>query len=174
MVKSNSNIKRSWKLRFNIAKAFIGIAIEQLMVRMGLVICVSKLNYSQATEQAQMNATTTTVGNAGLLFIYSGTQPASTAGADGTLVAGPFTLGSPFAPGSSAALPSVLSPTLPANVNASASVQPTWFRVKTSAAVVVFDGSAGVSASDMIIGTPTSGQPVAITVWTITSGNAGH
>ena len=174
MVKTNSNIRRSWLLRFNIAKAFVGIALEQAMVRMGLINCVSKLNYSQAAEQAQLNATTTTVGGAGLLYIFSGVQPAGPAAVDGTLVAGPFTLGTPFAPGASAALPSVLSPTLPANVNATTSVQPTWFRVKTAGAVAVLDGSAGTSASDMIIGVPTAGQPVAITAWTITSGNAGH
>ena len=66
----------------------------------------SKLNYSQACEQAQLNATTAQVGNAGLLYLYSGVQPSGPAGADGTLVAGPFTLGSPFAPAASAALPS--------------------------------------------------------------------
>ena len=60
------------------------------------------------------------------------------------------------------------------NVNATTSVQPTWFRVKTAGGVAVLDGSAGTSASDMIIGVPTAGQPVAITAWTITSGNAGH
>ena len=134
----------------------------------------SKLNYSQACEQAQLNATTATIGNAGLLYLYSGVQPSGPAGADGTLVAGPFTLGSPFAPGASAALPSVLSPTLPANVNATTSVQPTWWRVKTSGGVAVLDGSAGVSGADMTIGAPTAGQPVAITAWTITSGNSGH
>jgi hypothetical protein len=170
----SSNLRRSWRLRFNIAKAFVGIAVEQAMVRMGLVSFVSKLNYSQAAMQAQLNATTTTVGNAGLLYIYSGTQPTGPAGADGTLVAGPFTMGTPFAAGASAAVPSVLSPTLPANVNASASVQPTWWRIKTSGAVAVLDGSAATSAADMVIGTPTSGQPVAITAFTITSGNSGH
>jgi hypothetical protein len=134
----------------------------------------SKLNYSIAAEQAQLAGTVSAVGNAGQLFLYSGAQPASTAGADGTLVAGPFTLGTPFAGASTAALPSVLSPTLPSNVNASASVQPTWYRVKTSGGTVVFDGSAGVSGCDMTIGLPTAGQPVAITAWTITSGNSGH
>jgi hypothetical protein len=168
------NLKRSWKLRFNILIALIGIGFEQLMLRMGLIACASKLNYSQAAEQAQLNATTTTVGNAGLLYIYSGVQPVGPAGADGTLVAGPFTMGSPFAAAASAALPSVLSPTLPANVNASASVQPTWWRIKTSAAVAVLDGSAGTAAADMTIGVPTTGQPVAITGFTITSGNSGH
>ena len=169
-----SNLRRSWKLRFNILVALIGIFAEQMMLRMGIIACASKLNYSQACEQAQLNATTTTIGSAGLFYIYSGTQPSGPAGADGTLVAGPFTLGSPFAPGASAALPSVLSPTLPANVNASASIQPTWWRVKTSGATAVLDGSAGTSGCDMTIGPTTSGQPVAITGWTLTSGNSGH
>ena len=36
MVKpANSRLHRSWKLRFNIAKAFVGIMLEQMMVRMG-------------------------------------------------------------------------------------------------------------------------------------------
>ncbi len=170
----NSKIRWSWALRWAFVKAFIGIALEQMALRMGVIMAVSKLNYSQALEQAQLNAITTTIGNAGLLYIYSGVQPSGPAGADGTLVAGPFTLGTPFAPGASAALPSVLSPTLPANVNASASVQPTWWRVKTSGAVAHIDGSAATSAADMVIGLPTSGQPVAITSWTITSGNSGH
>ena len=169
-----SNLKRSWKLKRAIAWSFIGLVIEQFMVRMGIVLCASKLNYSQAAEQAQLNGTTSTIGSAGLLYIYSGVQPTGPAGADGTLVAGPFTMGTPFAPGASAALPSVLSPTLPANVNASATVQPTWWRIKTSGAVAVLDGSAATASADMIIGTPTSGQPVAITAFTITSGNSGH
>ena len=170
----NSRIRRSWRLRWNIAKALLGIGVEQLMGRLGLIACASKLNYSQAAEQAQLNGTTTTVGNAGTLNIYSGTQPSATTGADGTLVVGPFTLGSPFAPGASAALPSVLSPTLPANVNATTSTQPTWYRYKTSGGTAVADGSAGVSGCDMTMGPPTAGQPVAITGWTITSGNSGH
>lgn len=169
-----SKIRRSWKLRLAIYKSLTGLLIEQAMFRLGVIQCASKLNYSQACMQAQLNATTTTVGNAGQLFIYSGAQPSGTAGADGTLVAGPFTLGSPFAPAASAAVPSVLSPTLPANVNASASIQPTWYRYKTSGGTAVGDGSAATSGADMTIGPTTSGQPVAITAWTITSGNSGH
>ncbi len=169
-----SKLRRSWKLRFAIAKALLGIFLEQAMFRLGLITCVSKLNYSQACEQAQLNATTATIGNAGLMYIYSGVQPSGPAGADGTLVVGPFTMGSPFAAGASAALPSVLSPTLPANVNATTSVQPTWWRIKTSGGTAVLDGSAGTSGADMTIGTPTASQPVAITSFTITSGNSGH
>ena len=87
------NLKRSWPLKRAIARAFIGLAFEQAMVRMGLVLCVSKLNYSQAAEQSQLNGTTSTIGSAALLYMYSGTQPSATTGADGTLAAGPFTMG---------------------------------------------------------------------------------
>lgn len=171
-----SKFRRSWRLRWAIAKAFLGIAVEQLALRMGIIACASKLNYSQACEQAQLNATTTFIGNAGTLHIFSGTQPSGPAGADGTDVLGtPFTLGSPFAPGANASLPSYIDPTLPSNQNASASIQPTWWRIKTSGGTAVLDGSAGTpSGYDMIIGPTTSGQPVAIQSFRITSGNSGH
>jgi hypothetical protein len=83
-------------------------------------------------------------------------------------------MGSPFAPGASAAIPSVLSPTLPSNVNATASITPTWFRIKTSGGTPVLDGSAGASGANMTIGALTSGQPVSVTAFTITSGDSGH
>jgi hypothetical protein len=136
----------------------------------------SLINYSIAAQQAQHAGTTTTVGNAGKLYIFQGTQPASPATTHTeTLIAGPFTLGTPFAAASTSANPSVLSPTLPSNVNASASGQATWWRVTTSAGTAtsagIIDGTAGTSGCDMTIGPATSGQPVAITAWTITSGN---
>ena len=139
----------------------------------------SKLNYSAALEKARMDAITTTVGSAGKLYLFTGTQPAGPGTTHAlTLVAGPFTLGSPFAPGATSALPSVLSPTLPANVNAASSNQATWWRVCTSAGDGstngVVDGSAGTSLCDMTVGPTTSGQPVAITAWTINSATYGH
>ena len=139
----------------------------------------SKLNYAAALEAARMDAITTAVGNAGKLWIYEGTQPAGPGTTHAlTLLAGPFTLGSPFASGATSALPSVLSPTLPSNVNASASGTPTWWRVSTSAgtdgSAGIIDGSAGVSGCDMTIGATTSGQPVAIAAWTISSATYGH
>src|SRR5687767_11202331 len=134
----------------------------------------SKLNYSAALEKARMDAITTTVGNAGKLYFFTGTQPAGPGTThSNTLVAGPFTLGSPFAPGATSALPSVLSPTLPSNVNAASSNQATWARVCTSAGDGstngVIDYSAGTSGADITIGPTTSGQPVAITSWTHSS-----
>ena len=138
-----------------------------------------KLNYSAALEKARMDAITTTVGNAGKLWIYKGTQPAGPGSTHSeALVAGPFTLGSPFASGATTALPSVLSPTLPSNVNALSTDQPTWWRVTTSAGTDggagLIDGSAGTSGCDMTVGPLTSGQPVAITAWTLSSATYGH
>lgn len=139
----------------------------------------SKLNYSAALEKARMDANTTIVGAAAKLWIYSGAQPTGPGTTHtNTLMAGPFTLGSPFAPGATSALPSVLSPTLPSNVNASATGTPTWWRVSiaagTDGGAGIIDGSAGASGCDMTIGGTTSGQPVAITAWTINSGTYGH
>jgi len=139
----------------------------------------SKLNYSAALEKARMDAITTAVGNAGKLYLFTGTQPAGPGTTHAlTLVAGPFTLGTPFAAGATTALPSVLSPTLPSNVNASSSNQATWARVCTSAGDGstngVIDFSAGVSGCDITVGPTTSGQPVAITSWRLSSATYGH
>lgn len=163
-----------WAIFKNVVKELAAQFVESFMFRRGLILFASKLNYAAALEKARMDAITTAVGNAGLLYIYSGVQPSGPAGADGTLVVGPFTLGSPFAAGATTALPSVLSPTLPSNVNATTSVQPTWWRVKTSGATALIDGSAATSGADMTIGQPTAGQPVAITAWTFSSGTYGH
>jgi hypothetical protein len=153
--------------------------LDRVLAFTGVRFCASKLNYVAALEKARMDAITTTIGNAGKLWIYKGTQPAGPGTTHAlTLVAGPFTLGSPFAPGATTALPSVLSPTLPSNVNATTSDQPTWWRVSTSGgsdgAAGSIDGSAGTSGCDMTVGPTTSGQPVAITAWTHSSATYGH
>ena len=151
---------------------------ELYMQKNGLMMLASKFNYATSLEKARMDAITTAVGNAGKLFIYRTAQPAGPDNAAGTTIAGPFTLGSPFAPGATSALPSVLSPTLPSNINASDSNQPVWFRVTTAAgsngSVGLIDGSALSAGGDMTIGPTTTGQPVAITAWTQSSATYGH
>ena len=136
----------------------------------------SKLNDSLALRNARLDAITTLVGNAGLVKIYDNgaAQPAGpgTAVPGGSVLLATFTLGSPFAPAASGG---VLSPTLPSNVNAAASGTPAWYRVTKSDGTAVTDGSAGTSGTDMIVtGAIVSGQPVSITSWTRTDGNAGH
>lgn len=138
-----------------------------------------KINYSATLEKARMDAITTVVGSAAKLWQYGGTQPAGPGTTHSqTLVAGPFILGTPFAPGATLALPSVLSPTLPSNVNASTSAQPTWWRVgdssSTDGSAGIIDGSAGTSGADMTVSPTTAGSPVAITSWTISSATHGH
>lgn len=124
--------------------------------------------YSTTLRNAKLDAISTAVGNAGTLKIYDGSRPAT--GGTATTLLSTHTLGSPFAPSASAG---VLSPTLPSNVNAVATSTATWFRVATSGATFVFDGSVSTSGSDLnLVSTSiTNGQPVAITSWTITAGN---
>ena len=124
--------------------------------------------YSTATRNAQLNAITTAVGNAGLCAIYDGTRPA-TGGAATTKLA-EFTMGTPFAAGAAAA---VLSPTLPSNTTGLAAGTATWFRITTSGGTQVIDGSAGTSGTDMILNTTTIsiGLTVSMSAFTITRGN---
>lgn len=124
--------------------------------------------YSTTTRNAQLNAITTAVGNAGLCAIYDGTRPATGGAATNKLAE--FTMGSPFAPGAAAA---VLSPTLPSNTTGLAAGTATWFRITTSGGTQVIDGSAGTSGTDMVLNTATIsiGLTVSITAFTITRGN---
>jgi hypothetical protein len=125
--------------------------------------------YATTLRNAQLDAITTAVGNAGKLRIYDGTRPA-TGGAATTLLA-EFTLGSPF---SGAAAAAALAPTLPANTTGLAAGTATWARIVTSAAVFVADISAGTSGTDIILNTASIsiGVTCSITAFSITAGNA--
>jgi hypothetical protein len=127
------------------------------------------LGYVTALRNAQLDSITTQVGNAGKLQIYDGTRPAT--GGTATNKLAEFTLGSPFAP---AAATGVLSPTLPSNVSALLTGTATWYRITTSAAAFVMDGSAGTSGTDLILNSAaiSSGATVSITAHTISAGNA--
>lgn len=124
--------------------------------------------YVTTLRNAQLDAITTAVGNAGKLRIYDGTRP-STGGAATTLLA-EFTLGTPF---SGAAAAAVLSPTLPADTTGVAAGTATWFRITTSGGAAVIDGSAGTGGTDLILNTTTIsiGVAVSVTGFTITRGN---
>jgi hypothetical protein len=125
-------------------------------------------HYNVALRNAQNDAITTAVGNAGKLQIYDGTQPA--AGGTATNKLAEFTLGTPFS-GASAA--GVLSPSLPANTTGLFAGTATWFRIVTSAAAWVIDGTAGTSGTELILNTATIsvGLTVSTTGFTITAGN---
>lgn len=125
------------------------------------------MKYSTTLKNAQLDAITTAVGNAGKLRIYDGIKPAF--GGTATTLLAEFTLGTPFA---AAASSGVLSPTTPSAVTASAAGTATWYRVVTSGGTTVIDGDASASAGDMQLNTTTigSGVQVSVTSWTITSG----
>lgn len=125
--------------------------------------------YATSLRNAQLDAITTAVGNAGKLQIYDGTRPATGGTATTKLVE--FTLGSPFAP---AAAAGVLSPTLPSATTGITAGTATWFRITTSGGTFVLDGSAGISATDLILNTATisSGVNVTVSAFTISRGNA--
>lgn len=126
--------------------------------------------YNVLLRNAQLDANTTFAGNGAKLRIYDGTRPAT--GGTATTLLAEYVLGSPFAPAASGG---VLSPTLPSNVNASATGTATWFRVvKADGTTQVVDGSAGTSGTDLILNTAslTSGVAVSVTSWTVTRGNA--
>jgi hypothetical protein len=122
--------------------------------------------YNALLRNAQLDAITAFAGAGAKLRIYDGTRPAT--GGTATNLLAELTLGNPFAPASSAG---VLSPNLPAAVNAGASGTATWFRVvKADGATHVIDGSVG---AEMTLNTAaiTSGLQVSVTGWTITRGN---
>lgn len=126
---------------------------------------------SAAARNARADAIATAVGNAGKLQIRSGSAPADCAAADSGSLLSEHTLGSPFAPSASGG---VLSPTLPSNVNASATGTAGHWRVKTSGGTTVAQGTCGTSGTDMILNTTSlvSGGPVQINSWSFTEGQA--
>lgn len=131
------------------------------------------LEYSIVLNQARMAAVVTDVGSAGILNIYDGTQPANpdTAITSQVLLSS-HACGTPFAPASSSAHPSVLTANAIANATAGNTSTASWFRITTSGATAVIDGTAGVGSTfDLNLNSTsiTSGQTVSITALTITS-----
>ena len=130
------------------------------------------LKYSTALKNAKLDAITTAVGNAGLLRIYDGTQPAG----PGTAITSQVLLaelvcGSPFAPGASGGVltANAITQDSSANNNGTAS----WFRLLTSGGTAIMDGTVGTSGCDLTIDSTsiTAGQAVSCTSLTITSAN---
>ena len=128
--------------------------------------------YSTTLINARLDAITTAVGNAGILRIYSGTRPANVAAAiTGTILA-ELTCGTPFAPAASSGVLTPNSVTQDSSANATGTA--THFRLFTSGGTAVADGDVGTSGSDLNLTTTSivSTQPVSVTSWTITGGQA--
>lgn len=127
--------------------------------------------YSSAVRNAKQDAITTYAGNAALLRIYDGTRPAT--GGTATTLLAELTCGTPFAAGASGGVLTLGSITQDASANATGTA--TWFRiVKADGTTHVMDGNVGTSGSDLNLSTTSivSTQPVSVTSFVITEGNA--
>ena len=128
------------------------------------------LGFSTTLRNAQNDAITTAAGASALLNIYDGTRPAT--GGTATTLLAQLTCNATFAPSSSGGVLTLNSITSDSSANATGTA--TWFRITTSGATFVLDGNCGTSGSDMNLVTVSlvATQPVEITAWTITTGNA--
>ena len=108
-------------------------------------------------------------GAAGLLRIYDGVRPAT--GGSATTLLAELTLSDPCGTVTNGVLTfSAITQDASANNTGTA----TWFRIVTSAAAFVLDGSVGTSGADLNLTTTsvTTGQPVQVTSLVFTEGNA--
>lgn len=124
-------------------------------------------------RNANLDSNTTFIGGGAKLRIYTGPRPATGAAITTQTLLAEFTCGTPFAP---AAANAVLSPTLPAAVNAAAAGTAAWFRlVKADGLTHCDDGdvtdNAGVGDLKLNTTTITAGLQVSVTSWTINRGN---
>jgi hypothetical protein len=108
-------------------------------------------------------------GAAGLLRIYDGSRPA-TGGAATTLLA-ELTLSDPSAPGAAGGVLTFSAITADASANATGTA--TWFRIVTSAAAFVLDGSVSTAGADINFNTTSivTGANVSISSLVFTEGN---
>lgn len=128
--------------------------------------------YSAAVRNARMDAITTQAGTSALLRIYDGTRPA-TGGTATTLLAELTCSASAFAAAASGGVLTLNSITQDSSANATGTA--TWFRiVKSDGTTHIMDGNVGTSGADLNLSTTSivSGQPVSVSSFTITEGNA--
>lgn len=130
------------------------------------------VQFSTTARNARLDAITSTVGNAGLLRIYTGSAPADCGtAASGTLLA-ELTCGSPFA---GAASSGVLTVTNPGGVSASNTGTAGYYRVyKSDGTTCVAQGTVGTSGADLNLNTTSilTGGTVTVTAWSWTEGGA--
>lgn len=128
------------------------------------------LAYSTTLRNAMLDAITTAAGGSALLRIYDGTRPAT--GGSATTLLAELTCNATFAPSAASGVLTLNSITQDSSANATGTA--TWFRIVTSGATFVLDGNVGTSGSDLNLTTTSivSGQPVSVTSFTITEGNA--
>ncbi len=131
----------------------------------------NNLKYAATLKNSKLDQITSALGNAALLRIYDGSQPASpdTAVSSQTKLA-ELTCGTPFAGSASSG---VLTANAITSANALASGTASWFRLTTSGGTAKIDGTVGTSGTDLIIDNTAinSGQQVSVSSLTLTAGN---
>lgn len=134
----------------------------------------NNLKYATAMRNARLDAITTFAGNSGFLRIYDGTQAADPQTAIGAQVLlAELTCNSTFAPSASGGVLTMNVVTSDSTANATGTAS--WFRlVKSNGTTVVMDGTVGTSGSDCNINSTaiSINAIVAVSSWTITTGNA--
>jgi hypothetical protein len=132
----------------------------------------SNLKYAVTTKNAKLDAITTAIGNAGILKIYAGSQPANPdAGDGGATVLATLTCGSPFAAGAASGVLTASAITQDSSADGTGTAA--WFRITTSGGTAKVDGTVGTSGTDLILDSVsiTATQVVSVTSLTITSAN---
>lgn len=117
-----------------------------------------------------LDAITAAAGASALLRIYDGTRPAT--GGTATTLLAELTCNATFAPAASGGVLTLNAITQDSSANATGTA--TWFRITTSGGTFVLDGSVGTTGSDLNLTTTSivATQPVSVTSFTITEGNA--
>lgn len=134
------------------------------------------LKLPAAFRTTRADTITTRAGNAALLRIYDGTQPADadTAITTQTLLA-ELTCGTPFASGASSGVLTANAITNDSSANATGTAA--WFRlVQSGGSTVVMDGSVTASGGggdlQLVTTSIVASQPVQVTSFVITEGGA--
>lgn len=134
------------------------------------------LRLPDAFRQTRADTWATRAGNAALLRIYSGSQPADAdTSASGTLLA-ELTCGSPFA-GAASSEGVVTANSITQDSSANATGTAGWFRLlQSNGTTVVCDGSVTATGGggdlQLVTTSIVSGQPVQVTSFVITEGGA--
>lgn len=129
------------------------------------------LAYNVTIRNAMLDAITTGAGGSALLRIYDGSRPAT--GGTATTLLAELTCNATFAAGAASGVLTLNAITQDSSANATGTA--TWFRiVQSNGTTHVLDGNVGTSGSDLNLTTTSivSGQPVSISSFTITEGNA--
>jgi hypothetical protein len=127
--------------------------------------------YAVPLRNSMLDAITSLAGASCLINIYDGSRPAT--GGTATTLLAQLTGNATFAPSASGGVLTLNAITQDSSANATGTA--TWFRIYASNGTThVLDGSVGTSGSDLNLTTTSivSGQPVSITSFVITEGNA--